>query len=154
MYKIYVFNETTKLLKKETKIIRKVLKKLFKKEKIKRNIEINIVFVDDEKICALNKEYRNIDKPTDVLSFALLDKTSDEIEIKNFEFNTLGDIYISVDRAKEQALLYGHSFLREIVFLAVHGTLHLLGYSHENKEKEKIMFSKQEEILNECGIKR
>ena len=153
MYKIYVFNETTKLLKKETKIIRKVLKNFLRKKK-KRNIEINIVFVDDEKICALNKEYRNIDKPTDVLSFALLDKTSDEIEIKNFEFNTLGDIYISVDRAKEQALLYGHSFLREIVFLAVHGTLHLLGYSHENKEKEKIMFSKQEEILNECGIKR
>ena len=90
---------------------------------------------------------------TDVISFALEDEMENEPSAQ-YEMRVLGDIYISVDRAKEQALEYGHSFLREICFLAIHGMLHLLGYDHQTTEDEKIMFQKQEEVLAKYGIVR
>ena len=110
----------------------------------------NIIIVDNETIRNINNEYRGKDAVTDVISFALED---DKSFIDN-DFRVLGDIYICLDRAKEQAIEYGHGFKREICFLSVHGLLHLLGYDHMTKEDEKEMFGLQELILNEYGIKR
>ena len=115
-----------------------------------KNVIFNIIFVDDTYIHNLNKEYRGIDRPTDVISFALEDDTS---FIKT-DFKVLGDIYISLDTAKRQAEEYKHSLKREISFLSIHGLLHLLGYDHMKKEDEEKMFALQELILNEAGIKR
>lgn len=114
------------------------------------NAEFNIIFVDDEEIRELNKSYRRTDKVTDVISFAL----EDDKTFNSDKFRVLGDIYISMDRAKSQAKEYGHTLKREICFLSIHGLLHLLGYDHMNKEDEKVMFSLQEEILSSYGIKR
>ena len=99
----------------------------------------------------MNKTYRNIDRETDVITFALED--DDTIIIPNEE-RILGDIYISIDKARLQAKDYNHSLLRELSFLAVHGFYHLLGYDHMTKEDEEIMFKKQEEVLEAYGITR
>lgn len=114
------------------------------------NVIFNIIFVDDEYIHELNRQYRNIDRPTDVISFALEDDKS----FINLDFKVLGDIYISIDTAKRQAEEYSHSLKREISFLSIHGLLHLLGYDHMNPEDEKVMFGLQELILNEARIER
>ena len=114
------------------------------------NVIFNIIIVDKEKIQYLNKTYRNIDRVTDVISFALED---DDSFIKT-DFRVLGDIYICLDKAIEQAKEYGHSLKREISFLTIHGILHLLGYDHMTDEEEKEMFGLQEMILNEYGLKR
>ena len=109
---------------------------------------ISVTFVDNEFIHNINREYRHIDRPTDVISFAFLD--GDENKDKIFhskQMVVLGEIYISFDKAREQATAYGHSLDRELKFLFVHGLLHLLGYDHMTEEDEKIMFSLQEEIL-------
>ena len=119
----------------------------------KRNLSnaiFNIIFVSSDKIHEINKEYRNVDKVTDVISFAL----EDNLDIEYDGFRLLGDIYICVDKMIEQADIYNHSVLREMCFLVTHGLLHLLGYDHMEEEEEKIMFSLQEELLNEYGIKR
>ena len=114
------------------------------------NAVFNIILVDDEYIHKINKEYRNIDKVTDVISFALEDDDNDY----ETNYRVLGDIYISVDTAYRQAKEYGHSNLREICFLATHGLLHLLGYDHMEEDDEIIMFKKQEELLNAYKIQR
>ena len=109
---------------------------------------ISVTFVDNEFIHNINRDYRHIDRPTDVISFAFLD--GDENKDKIFQSNAmvvLGEIYISFDKAREQALAYGHSLDRELKFLFVHGLLHLLGYDHMTKEDEKIMFALQDQIL-------
>lgn len=109
---------------------------------------ISVTFVDNEFIHNINRDYRHIDRPTDVISFAFLD--GDENKDKMFQSNAmvvLGEIYISFDKAREQALAYGHSLDRELKFLFVHGLLHLLGYDHMTKEDEKIMFALQDQIL-------
>ncbi len=152
MNQIGMFNETDVELTEEEKMIQKLVKEVLKEEKV-RNAECNIIFVDNEKIHEINREYRHIDRVTDVISFALEDEMENEPSAQ-YEMTVLGDIYISVDRAKEQALEYGHSFLREICFLAIHGMLHLLGYDHQTTEDEKIMFQKQEEVLAKYGIVR
>ena len=112
---------------------------------------VSIIIVDNEYIHKINKEYRGKDRETDVISFALEDE--DSIVLPD-GIRVLGDIYISIDKAREQAKLYGHSLKREICFLAVHGFYHLLGYDHMSKEDEEIMFKKQEEVLEEYGITR
>ena len=112
-------------------------------------VHFNVILVDNEHIQELNRVYRNIDKPTDVISFALED-TMDVI----LPIRMLGDIYISIDQVLKQALEYGHSQRRELFFLTVHGILHLLGYDHMNVEDEKVMFSLQERILKEYGVER
>lgn len=144
----YIFNETDVDLKKEIKVLKKLFKFAFKKEDL-HNVEFNIIFVDDERIHEINREYRKIDRPTDVISFAL-----EDYKEEGLKHRVLGDIYISVDKAKGQALEYNHSFLREVCFLAVHGFYHLLGYDHMEKEEEKIMFQKQEELLEKFQIGR
>ena len=142
-----IFNETNEEvdLKEEKNIIDFALK-----HENLTNVTFNVIFVDSDKIKELNKTYRNIDRETDVISFALEDG---EANI-NFEFGRLlGDIYICVPKMKAQAKEYGHSIAREMGFLTIHGLLHLLGYDHMTKEEEKIMFAKQEEILNAYGLK-
>lgn len=149
MNHIEIFNQTKEEIK-ELETVKEVLNYAIKKEKL-GNVEFNVIIVDNHYIHDLNKTYRNIDRETDVITFAL----EDEKEVVNAsDTRVLGDIYISVDRARQQAEEYGHSFQREIVFLAVHGFYHLLGYDHMNEEEEKVMFAKQEEVLNECEIKR
>ena len=108
---------------------------------------ISISFVDNKYIHKINKKYRDVDRETDVISFAFLDDDSNKDKTLHSKgVVPLGDIYISVDKAKEQAENYGHSLERELSFLYVHGLLHLLGYDHQNIEQEKEMFSIQEEI--------
>lgn len=120
--------------------------------KIEDDIELSCIIVDDEEIHRINREYRNIDRPTDVISFAYEDDEVFEIEGMPRQ---LGDIFISIDKAKSQAEEYGHSFKREFCFLFTHGILHLLGYDHVNDEKEaEMMFGLQEVILNVQKITR
>ncbi len=146
--KLGLFNETEEDLKNEFKIVRKVLKKGLKILDIK-TCEFNIIVVDNNYIHELNKVYRGIDRETDVISFALEDDKT-----FNPEGRILGDIYISIDKAKSGAEEYGHSFLREFCFLSVHGMLHLLGYDHMNPDDEKVMFSLQDKILEASNIRR
>lgn len=135
---------------KELGTVKKVLESAMKKEHLE-NTSFNVIIVDNNYIHELNKTYRNIDRETDVITFALEDE---ETIIIPEEERILGDIYISIDKAKSQAKEYGHSLLRELSFLAVHGFYHLLGYDHETEEEEKIMFQKQEEVLESYGITR
>ena len=114
------------------------------------NSEVNIIFVDLNEIHEINKQYRGIDRPTDVISFALEDNEDNTV----YEERVLGDIYICLEKDHEQAKEYGHSETREMAFLTVHGLLHLLGYDHMKKKKKKVMFGLQEEILNELKITR
>ena len=108
---------------------------------------VSVSFIDNEEIHKINKEYRKIDRPTDVISFAFLDNEDRAKEYASGMPVILGDIYISLDKADEQAKEYGHSMKRELCFLFVHGLLHLLGYDHMSKEDEEIMFPLQDKIL-------
>lgn len=145
---IGLFNETENNLEEELKLINNVLLHGLKKLDIS-DVEFNVIIVDNKYIHMLNKEYRNIDRETDVITFALEDdKTFNPKE------RVLGDIYISIEKAISQSEEYGHSLKRELSFLAVHGLLHLLGYDHMKKEEEEIMFRLQEEILDEMEIKK
>lgn len=148
MNKFYIFNETDEKLKEETKILRKILKFAIKHEKLK-NVEFNVIFTTAENIQVINREYRGIDKVTDVISFALEDNKDIELDHR-----ILGDIYICLEKAHGQAEEYNHSFVRELCFLGIHGFYHLLGFDHIEKEDEEIMFKKQEEVLTLCGIVR
>ena len=118
------------------------VKYVCKKLKIEEAI-CNIIFVSNEEIHRINKEYRGVDRETDVISFAL----EDGEDVSKNPIRVLGDIYIAIDVAYNQALEYGHSRKREVCFLVTHGILHLLGYDHMNEDDEKIMFDKQKEIL-------
>ena len=112
--------------------------------------EMSILLCDNAKIHKLNKEYRGIDRPTDVLSFPML---SDDFDIE-LEEESLGDIVISLERAFEQSKEYNHSFEREVCFLVCHSTFHLLGYDHDTEENTKQMREKEEYILNKLNITR
>ncbi len=143
-----IFNETDEKIK-ELSILNDYVTYVVNKLSLEK-CEFNIIIVDNAKIHEINKEYRGIDRETDVISFAM----EDEMDIEYEDFRLLGDIYISVDKAKSQAEEYGHSFLREICFLATHGILHLLGYDHMNEDDEKEMFGLQNELLDGYNIKR
>lgn len=133
-------------------------------EKFPFEAEVNLLLVDNEKIHKMNKEYRKIDRPTDVLSFPLISYQNagdfDSIEEDGSNFNPdtgevmLGDIVISVDKVKEQAEIYGHQPKREYAFLIVHSMLHLFGYDHMTPEEAAFMENKQKNILNEMNILR
>ena len=129
--------------------VKKVLNATLKHEKV-NNAVFSVIFVDRETIHSINREYRGIDRETDVISFAFEDTGK---PVYN-SVRLLGEIYICIPKMIDQAKEYGHSEKRELSFLAVHGLLHLLGYDHMNKEDEKIMFGLQELILNEQNIKR
>ena len=149
MNKIEIFNQTEEEVK-ELETVEKVLYSALEKEHME-NTSFNLIIVDNNYIHELNKNYRHIDRETDVITFALEDE--DTVIIPDEE-RILGDVYISLDKAMAQADEYGHSFLREICFLAVHGFYHLLGYDHMTEYDEKVMFAKQEEVLNSYGITR
>lgn len=130
-----------------TAIIEQALKTLG----IEDDVEVSCVLVDDERIHEINREYRHIDRSTDVISFAMED--NDQFYVEGMP-RTLGDIFISVDHAKKQAEEYGHSLRREMCFLFTHGILHLLGYDHMTDEQEKEMFGLQDQILGALNIER
>ncbi len=142
-------NEMNEEFDKYEEIYQKLMEKTFKKLNIKKDYEVDVNLIDNERIHEINREYRHVDRSTDVISFAFLDHVDGEVTIKGDIPTLLGEIFISVDKAKEQANAYGHSLLREMSFLFVHGLLHLLGYDHMTKEEETVMFSLQEEILKE-----
>lgn len=134
-------------------VIEKALGHAARSEKLPPS-NVAVTVVDNEHIHMLNKEYRQVDRPTDVLSFPLWEPDEDWVIAEEEETVPLGDIVISYPKAKEQAEEYGHSMERELGFLAVHGFLHLLGYDHETAEEEKEMFQRQEEILKQAGLER
>ena len=155
MIEIDICDETHTLDEEHLETVRGVLETTADAEKIASGTEVSVTFVNDNRIRELNRTYRNIDRPTDVLSFALQEEGEGEVPIVGEEFpKTLGDIVISVPKAKEQAEGYNHSFMRELGFLAVHGFLHLCGYDHMTKEDERKMFSRQKEILKRYGLTR
>ena len=139
-------------------IVEKVLKKCFEEEGlIDSKLIMTITFTTPEEIRKINKKYRKIDKATDVLSFPMFEKAELDEKIKNKDFlyeDVLGDVIISIDKVKEQAEEYGHSFERELSYMLVHGFYHLMGYDHIEEEDKKIMRPKEEKILNELKITR
>ena len=143
--------------------IRDVVKECFKTEKLEEtNLYISITLTNPEEIEKLNKQYRNIDRPTDVLSFPMFEKEdlaefitkSSQASDENVQADILGDIVISIPRVYEQAEEYGHSFERELAYMVVHGFYHLMGYDHIEETDKKVMREKEEAILSKLGIKR
>lgn len=153
-FEIDLFDETESIDHASIQLVENTLQHAYKKLDLKDSCECSVTFVSNERIQEINKDYRNKNQPTDVISFAL-EEGGDPI---NFEEDgqprVLGDIIISVPKAREQAKEYGHSFERELGFLATHGFLHLLGYDHMNPEDEKEMFGLQDFILESFGLKR
>ena len=138
--------------KKYIDILNIVLKECFIQEKLdEKNLYVNIVLTNPENIRKMNKEYRNIDKETDVLSFPMFER--EELQRrKDINTDILGDIVISIERVSKQAEEYGHSFERELAYMAVHGFYHLMGYDHMKESDKKEMRQKEEDILEELKI--
>lgn len=162
---VSISNEQTWVKKNEMigfdDMIKRCCQAVLDSEEFPYNVEVSVLLTDNATIHRLNREYRNVDRETDVLSFPLIDDIAENAETGLFVVNNkkctlgLGDIVISMEKAFSQAQEYGHSLEREVAFLTVHSMLHLLGYDHETSEEdEKAMFAKQEAILNEIGIKR
>lgn len=143
-----IFNNTDREIKEIDKL-KKYMDFVTNKLNISGGI-FNIIFISNDEIREMNKTFRKIDRVTDVISFALEDNEEDVFE----EYRLLGDIYIAIDIAYDQAVEYNHSREREVCFLATHGLLHLLGYDHMTIEEEKEMFDIQEKLLSEYEIKR
>ena len=134
--------------------IKYVINECFKEEGLdKKNIYINVVLTDPENIRKINKEQRNIDQETDVLSFPMFEK-NEIVNIPDNMLDVLGDIVISIERVKEQANEYGHSFERELSYMVVHGFYHLMGYDHMEEDDKVKMRAKEENILNKLKITR
>ncbi len=136
------------------KHIKYIINECFKEENLdKKKLYINILLTTPQNIKKINKEQRNIDNETDVLSFPMFEK--EEIkQIPDNQFDILGDIVISLEKVKEQSIEYGHSFERELSYMVVHGFYHLLGYDHINENDKEKMREKEENILNKLNIKR
>ena len=143
---------------KNKKVIKKVLKECFKEENIQDSgLYITITLANPDYIRKINKQYRGIDKATDVLSFPMFEKDELDRKIEEKDFlpeDVLGDIIISIPRVKEQAIEYNHSFERELAYMVVHGFYHLMGYDHMEETEKKEMRKKEDEVLNKLGITR
>ena len=139
-------------------IVKKVLDKCFEEEGLlDSKLIMTITFTTPEEIRKINKKYRKIDKATDVLSFPMFEKDELDEKIKRGDFpyeDVLGDVIISIEKVREQAEEYGHSFERELSYMLVHGFYHLMGYDHIEEKDKKIMRPKEEKILNELKITR
>lgn len=139
-------------------LVKSVVEKTLEYENIDENCEVNVMFTDNDEIRQINNEQRNIDNATDVLSFPMLNAKNGEAEVSDADYFEgyliLGDIVISLERAKEQAEEFGHSFFREVGFLTCHSVLHLLGYDHEEDADRQIMREKEEEVLNLLNLTR
>ena len=159
---IALYDETERVKQQHLDLIEKLIRATAEELALDQNFEVSITIVDNNRIQEINRDYRSIDRPTDVISFAIEDDDEefelffeDAFEEMNDDIpRLLGDIFISIDRTEEQAIDYGHSFERELGFLTVHGFLHLNGYDHQTEEEEKTMFSLQEKILEENGLER
>lgn len=172
-----IIDDQAYLASGQEKLLHEVIEAAAKYLKLPEGIELDLSIVSNEEIQVLNRDYRGLDKPTDVLSFALTEVTSEfdvdfahldlteeaeeteDLEETEFEDEEaipqhLGDIIISYPRAQEQAQDYGHSLDRELAFLAVHGFLHLNGYDHQTEEEAQEMFRIQEEVLTTYGLTR
>ncbi|MEH7121237.1 rRNA maturation RNase YbeY [Neobacillus vireti] len=148
-------DETNELTEQQMLEVERLIHFAARKQQIEEQSEVSITYVSNERIQEINREYRHKDTPTDVISFAMEELGEGEVELSGIEMpRILGDIIISIPRTKEQAEEYGHSFERELGFLAVHGFLHLLGFDHMTDEDEKEMFTLQKEILNDYGLTR
>lgn len=155
MLNIDFLDETGKVTDKDLELVEGLLQHAAKIENVEDGTELSVTFVTNEAIHEINREYRHKDAPTDVISFALEEMGEGETAIVAEGMpRILGDVIISIDRTREQAEQFGHSFERELGFLAVHGLLHVLGYDHMVPEDEKIMFGKQDEILESYGLSR
>ena len=144
--------------KEYLEIIDEVLKECYREEKLENSkLTIQITLTTPENIRKLNKEYRNIDKETDVLSFPMFEKEEIDLKVKNQDFpyeDILGDMVISIHRVEEQAKEYGHSFKRELSYMVVHSFYHLMGYDHMEENDKKLMRQKENVILNRLNITR
>ena len=140
------------------KIVDKVLSKCFEEEGLQNSkLIVTVTFTTPEEIRKINKQYRNIDKETDVLSFPMFEKSEIDRKIKENDFvceDVLGDTIISIDKVKRQAVEYGHSFERELSYMLVHSFYHLMGYDHIKEEDKKKMRPKEEKVLNDLKITR
>ncbi len=140
-----------KTREKEWKVYKPLLEELMVKTlrllKVNEDVSISIILVKSKKIHEINRDYRQIDRPTDVISFAICD-SEDDYEVMDDSSKELGDVFINVDAVRSQAIEYGHSEKREFCFLFIHGLLHCLGYDHMNKKDEKKMFDLQRKILD------
>lgn len=153
---IFLSDEQEKLTPPDDieQLIRQCTAAALEEEDICEDAQVSVTLVDNEAIRELNREHRDIDRATDVLSFPLGDDDSFDCDPETGAI-LLGDIVISLERAAEQAEEYGHSYRREVAFLITHSLFHLLGYDHENGEdEEKLMFQKQEKVLDLLGIQR
>ncbi|WP_234121424.1 rRNA maturation RNase YbeY [Clostridium hydrogenum] len=149
----------------ETKL-KEVIDYALKEEEVNIEYEVSVILVDNDEIREINRENRNIDSATDVLSFPMLEYPEGKVfkdTYNNFQFDdtyldddklVIGDIALSLERAKEQSIEFGHSFLREALYLTVHSVLHLMGYDHMEEEDKKKMRKREEEILNNFGLNR
>lgn len=156
---ITLIDETEKLNTEQIAVTEKLLQFAADFLKLAKDVEMSVIFMDNQAIQVINREYRGKDLSTDVISFALEDEGPDELPIifdneDELLPRNLGDIMISTEKAQAQAIEYGHSFERELGFLAVHGFLHLNGYDHLEPTEEKEMFGLQKEILDAYGLKR
>ena len=151
---IDIIDETNELKEEFIQLTKNILQLAGEHEKVNDDAEMSVTFVSNEEIKRINHEFRNKDEVTDVLSFPQEELGDGEIEIVGDIPVHLGDVIISLDVVKKQAEEYEHSLEREIAFLAVHGFLHLIGYDHETIEEEKEMFKRQENILQEFGLRR
>lgn len=154
-------DKTGKVSPEQQDLVTSLLEEAGRELTLADDTEMSVTFVDNAEIQAINKEFRHKDAPTDVISFAIEDEGENEPDIifpdgeASALFPTdLGDIFISIDRAHEQAIEYGHSDERELGFLAVHGFLHLNGYDHMTPEDEEVMFGLQRKILDNYGLQR
>lgn len=156
MIDFYFHDETNEVLKSSEELITRLLNHASGLEGLEGVYELSVTFMDDEAIRAVNAEFRGKDSPTDVISFALEELSEGEVAIVQEEDMpvVLGDIIISIETARRQAAEYGHTFERELGFLALHGFLHLLGYDHMEEDEEREMFGRQTEILNSFGLER
>lgn len=160
MAELIIENEQNKEAVTEdiTSAIQAVCDKVMETEECDFDAEISVTFVDNEAIRAINKEHRGIDSATDVLSFPMLEFDEDGVALDadwDGDLVMLGDIVISLERAREQSAEFGHSFLREVAFLTAHSMLHLLGYDHvDDEEGDRIMREKQNAVLGALGITR
>ncbi|MEI3606846.1 rRNA maturation RNase YbeY [Pseudogracilibacillus sp. SE30717A] len=151
---IDITDNTNTLSDSHIGLLKEALSFAASKEKIMNEVELSLSIVENEEMKKLNNQYRNKNEPTDVLSFEM-DNPFMELDNEIYQGPLqLGDIIISIDKVKEQSIRFNHSFERELTFLAIHGFLHLLGYTHDDKENEKIMFQKQEAILEEFSLER
>lgn len=157
-----IFDHTEAEPEKNIKLIKEILDFAGKKIELPDDTEMSVTLMNNEEIHKINREYRNVDRPTDVISFAIEEDgddmpiifpTDEDMEMPEIAKN-IGDIMISTEKVAEQAIDYGHSYERELGFLTVHGFLHLNGYDHMEPEDEKEMFGLQTEILDAYGLKR